>query len=307
MEKIKIASYNILSQKLTSRYVQDEHIKDKNRYNTVLNKITDFVDEDYIICLQELGRSWYVRLLPFFHSRDYTIIYRSYSSKGQDFMGVAIAFSNRYTVEDVDIYRIVDAFSDNYQKDKKSNKLFTNILQDKVANFSNDIISVKLKIYENTFYVCTCHIPNVHKHYADMYCYVKSVSNYVKDLSKKGEVILTGDFNITEKYHFSLEDMMTNKPDILDASLQKTLDKLFDDKPKGNLISVYQNRIDKMITSNYPNIQDESEFNEVLDYIFITKNFIIFDLLKVELYPEKSPNVIQGSDHLPIGVTLILK
>ena len=62
-------------------------------------------------CLQELSRNWYAKLVPFFDSREYTLVFASFHNEPSGYMGVAMAWPRQLHAVDVclkQISRVVD-------------------------------------------------------------------------------------------------------------------------------------------------------------------------------------------------------
>lgn len=295
MKSVKIISYNTLSQGLVDRYINKKYIDENYRFRVIKNQLLDFINDDNIICLQELGLEWYSKLSRTFDKHNYKMIYNSYSNKKSDFMGVCICVPNKYKIEDVKIYELKRSFEDKRRIYQNNNK----IKDSDFLRYKNTMITLKLKLNENIFFVSTVHIPNSHKDMEIMSYYYYSALSYVKLLNKENfPTIICGDFNLV--------------PDDFSKLLKKKELTFFDDRVYNllneediKIYDAYSLNIFKfrLRTTNIPD--DGGNFDNILDYILINEKFDVLDTLPVEMHPKKAPNNHQGSDHLPIGATLV--
>lgn len=96
MTNIRIFSYNILSPTCaTPEYFEnvDDALLDINFREKILKEILlRAIEQNSIICLQEVSNTWHKRLFPFFAKHNYIMKTAFYGSEKHDFMGVAIAY-----------------------------------------------------------------------------------------------------------------------------------------------------------------------------------------------------------------------
>lgn len=95
--RIRVVSYNLLSSHLSSAYfftgVADAKYCDPEyRLQGILEKLTKEVENQSIVCLQEVSLLWTGKLTLFFDERNYSFLVSNYGHKFNGFMGVGIAY-----------------------------------------------------------------------------------------------------------------------------------------------------------------------------------------------------------------------
>ena len=109
MKNVSVVSYNVLSPNLgtASSFYQcsKESLNPQKRFNTLLSKLKVHVAQGAVICLQEVTELWAGRLHAWFSKRKYRMISSHYHRPFTGYMGVAIAFSIRFEVQDVQFIR----------------------------------------------------------------------------------------------------------------------------------------------------------------------------------------------------------
>jgi mRNA deadenylase 3'-5' endonuclease subunit Ccr4 len=91
---MRVCSYNILAQLYTVTSLCAKEYKEESfRINLLHTKLLPEIEQNAIICLQEVPLSWTTgNLQSFFSQHKYHIIANNYGNKWNDYMGVAIAF-----------------------------------------------------------------------------------------------------------------------------------------------------------------------------------------------------------------------
>jgi mRNA deadenylase 3'-5' endonuclease subunit Ccr4 len=97
---IEIVTYNILSTvyctKKTYNKTNELYLDTEYRWKLIKEKLQKKVDNNAIICLQEVSHTWLQYILPFFSSANYFCITDNYGSDTSDYMGVLIAYSTKH-------------------------------------------------------------------------------------------------------------------------------------------------------------------------------------------------------------------
>lgn len=187
---MKIFNYNVLSDKLCDNnfYIgYDKEVLDTGvRLNKLKELLTSKIDEQYIICLQEVSLSWRGQLEVFFSEA--IIPYRTFSisqgHEGNGYMGIFIAIPYIYGIKKVDyipIRDLIKKYEHNYTPERF--KLLTNTY--------NHLIVVGLN---NNVTIGTYHAPCKYDDDEYMKLYTSEIIKYMSNNYDK--VILTGDFNI---------------------------------------------------------------------------------------------------------------
>lgn len=111
---VSVVSYNLLSDALCNpkmylNATEDDEICDpKKRLSLIMNHLNG-LDEQFIICLQEVSENWSCQLFKYFYDKNYTYIASNYGNHWNGYMGVAIAFhKDVYKMDMCDIKRIGD-------------------------------------------------------------------------------------------------------------------------------------------------------------------------------------------------------
>mmetsp|Transcript_15167 Transcript_15167/g.18393 ORF Transcript_15167/g.18393 Transcript_15167/m.18393 type:complete len:375 (-) Transcript_15167:1061-2185(-) len=111
--KIRVVTYNVLSQKLCSpeqMYKCDpKDLVPETRFENLISKVSTEVKKGSILTFQEVSQTWAGKLHCYFSANNYCFVVRLYGGKHSDYMGVGIAVPmEKYTIENVDIQRISD-------------------------------------------------------------------------------------------------------------------------------------------------------------------------------------------------------
>lgn len=95
----KVITFNILSSELAKKEWfpdTDEKYLDKNyRLNKLTDLFVEYIDENYIFCLQEVSGEWGEKLAKFFSNFNYTFCHAPFVKKNGR-LGVAICYPNLY-------------------------------------------------------------------------------------------------------------------------------------------------------------------------------------------------------------------
>ena len=109
----KVCTYNILSSKLANAVsypdLAPEVLDRQVRYEKLQQELLELIEENYVICLQEVSSEWKNQLIPFFINHQYHLIYSSYGNRFNDYMGVGIAFPTTMDLLQVRILKPVNS------------------------------------------------------------------------------------------------------------------------------------------------------------------------------------------------------
>jgi mRNA deadenylase 3'-5' endonuclease subunit Ccr4 len=315
---INVFSWNLLSTDLTDPkyhcYTKPEYLSIQHRFPLVWKTLETQIEQDSILCFQELSKDWISLLTPKLRSRGYTFLYNS------EYLGAGIAIPQLYELETFDIINI----GYNIKKLCKSKPTVPPTFWQKCWSYitptstppdpitdavkrTNSLIIVGLNINGHKFLVATYHMPcrwyNIPLMNLHCACVLKNIH------SKNIPIIFTGDFN--SKPTSQVYEMITKGGDF-NSSIPTSMDWfpptfVSNEKP---LKSVYyeHNRQEPMFT-NHSRVKDGEEFFDTIDYIFTSSEFKTVSVLNLpETKPETiSPNEFVPSDHFPLGVCLIFK
>lgn len=111
--RVKITTYNVLSSHLAGAnhftHCIPEYLDAKYRLDKLKTKLEKEIEDQAVVCLQEISQNWAANLHTFFAHRGYHLITGLYGRKFNGYMGVAIAVPlAKYDIDSVDITRIAD-------------------------------------------------------------------------------------------------------------------------------------------------------------------------------------------------------
>jgi 2',5'-phosphodiesterase len=110
---LRVVSYNVLSSHLADpshfSTLNPAHLAAENRLPVVLDKLEVEIQQNSLICLQEVSHDWAGALHSYFANRGYHLVTGLYGKKFNGYMGVAIAWPTALMkCIDVDISRLSD-------------------------------------------------------------------------------------------------------------------------------------------------------------------------------------------------------
>ena len=109
----RVVSYNVLSSHLcgADHYIKckPEDLDPPTRRKRVEALLSDHMDKQAVICLQEVSVQWVGELTPFFERAGYTFVTGNYGNAFNGYMGVALAWPTaRFTCEEMSISKLAD-------------------------------------------------------------------------------------------------------------------------------------------------------------------------------------------------------
>jgi len=325
---VRISQYNVLCPKLASkeRFPKcDEKALDPSlRLTSILNKLKEEIEQNSVICLQELGRSWHGDFHDFFQKHKYHMIYSSYGSWKCDYMGVAIAYPmEKYTSYNTQIIRI----SDNVPKVPPSppvswwysyfNKLLIKLnlmvkpsynewLESSWKN--NTCIMTTLSSIDNPqekFVVSTYHMPCSFYYPKVMTIHVVELLKAVHKYAQESPIILAGDFNILpNSYQYKI--ITTGQNDITHND-EPDISSVIWDYAGFSLESAYAVFDKEPEYTNHAWIEKQpNPFTATIDYIFHSSHFNPSNVGEIPpcIRDDPFPNMKEPSDHVMITADL---
>lgn len=110
---LDVVSYNVLCSHLCKEEdlprCDPNALHPASRRLRLRSKLVHHMQNDRILCLQELSRSWYANMLPYFTGHGYTVVPGLYGNAHNGYMGVAVAYPTaRYTLLAAATSRVAD-------------------------------------------------------------------------------------------------------------------------------------------------------------------------------------------------------
>lgn len=327
----RIASYNVLNPAFcnhqTKAHIKKEYLDPEKRFENIVDKLKDEVDQKAIICLQEVSREWSAKFSCWFQQNDFFFIHHSYGEHQKTEMGCAIAIPRCYTLLDCTIpvisrqkYWPKPAPAPMGLYDKLKQLLFGTLPRkdkadqnedywDMAKNRKNTAIFVKLscRITRIAFVVGTYHMPSLHFIPQVIIIHTALLSQSIKNFAGYLPYILAGDFNFVPN---SIPDRIL-KYGVTPESLYETIKmRAFDPwypVVRKKLRSVYQEIYKKSQPTMYF-FKYERLHAKSIDHIYISPEWEVlhafnFEVEKLKMPP---PNKTEPSDHVLIAATLFL-
>lgn len=221
----RVVTYNVLSSHLAApswfTSCKPENLDQATRLTKVQNKLKPEIEQQSIICLQEVSTTWVGPLHRFFSAHGYHFITALYGNKRNGYMGVAMAVpTSKYDVKDVDITCIADT-KRMPRVAYKPPTLFTNVwkaisswvvglmiywkfykppldIWDNTLYRKNQMICARLehKEQEEEFVVGTYHMPCMFELTPVMMAHCALSSQHIQKYANDLPFIYTGDFNV---------------------------------------------------------------------------------------------------------------
>lgn len=346
---MRITQYNLLSPPLaTPKHFPECEVAALNpevRWAAIRQKLISEVGQLSIICLQEISQDWASRLTTFFHSNNYTFIFRLYGQRFNGYMGVGIAFpDNFYTLEECQLVQVNDELPFPDAKPTESPTILTHSwwgswyhwfwqnmswTQSKIQTVEdhwkkarqkwNTMVWLRLRDHstERSFCVATYHMPCDFRRPTVMMIHSALAMQTAQKLSEENPLVFAGDWNFKPDSPFygllttgSLGDF---RPQISPTSLDRSV---WNPELLNPMTSAYAEALGvEPPYTNYALTEWAKEpFIGTLDYLFLTPN--AWNIKKIEILPMAEdpedvwetplPTLDEPSDHLLLAVDLEL-
>lgn len=343
MLRVRVVSYNLLSSHLArpSHFTTypEADLKASNRLPIVLKKLEEEMkaQKNAVLCLQEVSYDWTGALHTFFANRGYHLVSGLYGKHWNGYMGVCLALPlETFEVVHVDISRLADereggwpARDDPSTLDRIWSKV--NAVVDKTRKLAgykvpevidhwnmsqyrfNVLISAVLREKEtgNAFCVGNYHMPCAYYAPMVMTIHADLAARQVQRIAAEhGNMpyILAGDFNI--KPSESVYKLLTTgEMDPEDRFFPTPKNGVEWTATASPMKSAYAETEDgEPNFTNYARVKEQEPFIDVLDYLFLSKEWKVHDVLKIphrDTY-KQLPNLEleEPSDHVMIAATL---
>jgi len=317
-----VVSWNVLCPQLCTDIIFPHSrlpdLDDDIRWGRVLRKLSEKVEENAVICLQELSQDWCARLHVFFLKSDYCLVSSNYGKEGDGYMGVAVAFPRRlYDLPAVSIKRVSEALPRHHSPTEGQGHDHGNSPSSWTISRSrqNRMISLRLRPRGTTyadkdFVVSTYHMPCFFRDMKVMVIHASLAAQCALEFAGDLPLILAGDFNF--RPGSAPYALLTNG----------SLPKEHHDHPGpcedwdlDSSLRVLRSAYNEKHPSGEPNFtnyswtkEDADPFIGTLDYIFVSKHP---EVLQVDRLPtlhesrDHLPHEHEPSDHLMISARLL--
>lgn len=309
--EVTVTSWNILCSKLCNkdvfRHTNPKDLDNERRFQRVLEKLEQKVENEAILCLQEISQEWCGPLHAFFQQRHYYFVASAYGLDFEDYMGVAVAFPQKlYTLSDALIQCVADTLPlDHDAKEKLSAE--NPFRRSRMRR--NRMICLKLRHQASNkeFVVSTYHMPCDYLNMKVMVIHASLCGACAFKFAGDLPLILAGDFNFrpgSAPYELLTTGKLQEENENHPGSLQG-----WHLWPQGcHLRSAYaeKHRQGEPFT-NYAWNKDEEPFIGTLDYIFVSKHPEVMGVERLPTLGEGTahlPNQYEPSDHLPVTAVL---
>ncbi|EGD76526.1 hypothetical protein PTSG_07643 [Salpingoeca rosetta] len=289
---MQVVTFNVLSPPLTQKdyfpYLTEDLLDPDVRWKMLVAELLDLMESDSIICLQEVDHSWFGKFVLLFEKEGYTFVPVTYSP----LLGVAIAFPRA---------RIGDLIPDCIGVRSISKLRDSTITAKRCWNVALQVHLTRSSGKGQDFAVTTYHMPCKFRepHVMAMHCsmLVKWAHNTANSLP----YIVAGDFNIKPKD--PCYDMIVNgfiHPEVKGALATPAA--TFNEVPKALRSALREHHGREPEFTNWTH-----EFQDTLDYIFLSDEWVVRDACDPESFPEGPyPSERVVSDHIPLWATLDL-
>lgn len=327
--EVEIVTYNVLSSHLASSdyftQCDPKYLRADYRLGLLKKILDEKIQDEAVICLQEISTLWSGQLQPFFVERGYCMVDTHYGGKFNGNMGVAIAFPlKKYKLHNLDITCIADT----KQMPRKPKPTYVEHLLSSLFSYANGLlqwagltskvlnpwreamsrnnrmISARFSPVSDLnkkFVVGTYHMPCMFRLPAVMLIHCALSAQHIRRFAGTDPYMYVGDFNIkpassmyqlltTGSVEADHPEMPKNEPGdsyVLDVSPLRSAYKVCNGKEPD--------------FTNNSQVRDEEPFIDTLDYIFLSSQWNVQSVLDLPpLHQMKGPLPIQNepSDHL---------
>jgi mRNA deadenylase 3'-5' endonuclease subunit Ccr4 len=319
---VKVVTYNILTRNYCNvkTYSPPEYsldvIDNIERYKLLTEVLQKFIDQNAIICLQEVDKITACDLTIFLKSQNYDFHFDPYGTVYDGYMGVAIALPTKMNVTKMDRYRLADGkeWPAPFITSHWLNRISWGYLGtpppkydiwNKARNRWNTMLSLEI---DNSFIVSCVHLPCSYNDESTMLTYASLARLRAQTLANGRPFILVGDFNILPNQtiyqaltetDFDVESLTKDYPPE-DTWRPHELQLLQSACAKVHQEPIYTT---KVVSRAFDKI---NHFMGTLDYILVSATVQVHTAEVVphntDSYIAKSlcPNEYEPSDHIPV-------
>ncbi|GBG33160.1 Glucose-repressible alcohol dehydrogenase transcriptional effector [Hondaea fermentalgiana] len=305
----RVATYNLLSPNLCSPgyfiNCKAEDCEPSKRYERAEAKLKDEIEQQGIVCLQEVAHAWLGNIHKLCAENNYTYVHDSYGYYFNGYMGVGIAFSNeKYALEDCKVSRISETKKGGYRPDgdnrRRNDSLWSRAykivaktvrslleliwppeknLWFEVERRSNTAVFVRLRDRATNQKLCvaTYHMPCAFRTPPVISAHCSLLAKRINKLAQTDPFVIAGDFNL--KPDSPMYELLTQGKFMSDASRAEgdmpapayPGDAWTMDSGMPKLKSAYadvQGKEPEFTNLACTRSQPESSFVETLDYLF---------------------------------------
>lgn len=226
--ELNIVTFNILSPHYIKPSwfpnIDTKYIDSEQRLKHITELIVNWMDEQKMICLQELCEEWCDKLKPIFENNNYKFHHVTYSN-GKS--GVSISYPNSFKTNIVEIFSCSDVVKSNLDKinelasTKDIKYLNKNIIDElhTASIIENKAIIVVIETKNNKIVLSTYHMPCKFNEKFLLTSHIHALKSKLRNIANDNlcdNVILAGDFNLsckTLEYKF-LVDVESNNNNV---------------------------------------------------------------------------------------------
>lgn len=344
----RVVTYNVLSSHLAEptyfTHCDANDLRAETRLRRVIEKLEPEVERRAVVGLQEVSMTWAGPLHAYFAKRGYAFIVSLYGKPFNNYMGVGLAVpTDAYEVVKSDIARLSDTAKFPRAKKEEVNlgpltPVYNLLVQTPVNLWRklrdyrppsdewqtargrfNSILYATLKCKKTNvqFGVSTYHMPCMFRTAADrrvMVIHAGIAAQYALNQSEGLPTVLMGDFNLKpgDAGHTlittgDLDESHEGYP-IMPAG---NTGEPFNVKPQKKMESAYV-RVngEEPNFTNHARIKDDDPFIDTLDYIFVTDDVEVVDVLDLPHRDQVKgpfPAATEPSDHIMLAATIRVK
>jgi len=338
---IRIASYNVLSSHLAEpshfSTLNPDHLLAANRLPVVLEKLDEEIQQNSLICLQEVSYDWAGSLHAHFANKGYHLVTGLYGRKFNGYMGVAVAWPTALMkVLDVDISRLSDKRQGGWPISpepgifERLTSGVTSVIRPRLEklgwlsrppvdawamseNRFNVMLTVKLedKSSGRSFALANYHMPCAYYAPKVMTIHSEMAARHVQTLAGDVPYVFAGDWNI-KPYSTSYMLLTTGLIDRGDPEYPEPKWGMeWQPVAKGMRSAYAESESGEPDFTNYARVRESEPFIDTLDYIFLSDEWKVEgvkQLSKRETSGGPFPNLDlkEPSDHVLIAANLKL-
>jgi len=185
---MKLVTFNILSSELANpewfKNSSEEHLDSAYRFNKIRDILTTFIDQKYIICLQEVSTEWDQKIREFILEIDN---YHYISDLRHKKLGLGICIPDNYNVRNIHKISLNENIKNFYSNPEVPEEI--RLAKEEPRN----VLILEL----DTFFIANIHMPCKFTMSLFMEIYTLSLMEAVNHIVGKSPMMLVGDFNST--------------------------------------------------------------------------------------------------------------